>query len=352
MKIREFKNYIRLVTLSLVGIFFLLLSVSTRAQSPTSTIVGTVLDAQTGSPVENASVSVTGIGSTRAVTDAAGRFAASDISVAEPFTQVTITLTAPGYGSWTMRDTPLYPGITRMIRVLLTQQEQLITDTLPRALIGGEQLPIEPTRAPRAPQYFSNTLPPATIRVAITGYAGCQAWLDAGKPVIRIDTVDFREYVKNVLPHEWIASWPSDSLRAGAMAVKMHAWYIVNIGKWTGVLAGDPDIVDNTCDQYYVAGTHYSSTDTSVDYTWLYRMRKNSQVVSIHYLDGHVALCQDHQTWRCMEQWGTRDRAIEGLDWQSIVHYYYDIVNSQYDPVQIDTFGTSGGSFYLPMILR
>ena len=36
----------------------------------------------------------------------------------------------------------------------------------------------------------------------------------------RVDRVAFKTYVKNVLPNEWISSWPSASLGAGAMAVK------------------------------------------------------------------------------------------------------------------------------------
>ncbi len=352
MKIANHRNYIRLVTFGVVGILFLVLSISTSAQSPTTTLVGSVLDAQTGSAIANASILVTGIGSRRATTDASGNFVVLDIPVAEPFTQVTIKITAPGYGSWTMRDTPLYPSITRTIRVLLSQQEQVIADTLPRALIGGEQSPIDVTRVPRAPQYFSNSVPPSTIRVAITGYTGCQAWLDAGKPVIRIDTINFRDYIKNVLPHEWIASWGNnapDSLRAGAMAVKMYGWYIVNIGKWSGILAGDPDIVDNTCDQVYVPNTNDYRTDAAVDLTWFYRMRKNGQVVSIHYVDGNVDHCYNHPTWRCMEQWGTYNLALDGWTWQPIVHYYYDYINSTYDPVQIDTFGFW---YYFPLIRR
>lgn len=348
MKIEPPRNYIRPIVLGVVGIVLLVSSASARAQSPTTTLVGSVLDAQTGSPIANAAITVTGIGTTRATTDAAGNFVAPDIPVAEPFTQVTIAITASGYGSWTMRDTPLYPGIRMTVTARLSLQEQLIVVGLPRALTGEQQSPEErPPLAPRAPSYFSNTLPPATIRVAITGYTNCQPWLDAGKPVIRIDPVNFREYVKNVLPHEWVASWPTDSLRAGAMAVKMYAWYITNVGKWVGILAGDPDIVDNTCDQYYVAGTHYASTDAAVDLTWYYRMRKSGSVVSIHYLDGHVAHCPPE--WRCMEQWGTHDLALDGWTWQPIVHYYYDYINSGYDPVVIDTFGSW---YYLPLIRR
>jgi hypothetical protein len=231
--------------------------------------------------------------------------------VAQPpsknFTQVTITITAPGYGSWTMRDTPLYPSITRTVRVLLRPQDQLIVDSLPRALTGEPQSSQGVRFAPRAPSYSSQTLPPPTIRVAITGYTGCQAWLDAGQPVIRVDTIDFREYVKNVLPNEWLASWGNDapdSLRAGAMAVKMFAWRLVNVG-WRSYLSGNPDVVDNTCDQVYRQNTADTRTNAAVDLTWFYRMRKNGQVIEIHY----VAMdCPPE--WRCMSQWGSLYRAL------------------------------------------
>lgn len=344
MKIAEYRNYIRLFTFGVVGILSLVLSISTRAQSPTTAVVGIVLDAQTGRAIANTSILVTGIGSTRATADATGSFIVSDIPVTEPFTQVTIKITAPGYGSWTMRDTPLYPSITRTIRVSLLQQDQLMVDSLPRALTGGTQLPIDLTRIPHAPQYFSNTVPPSTIKVGITGYTGCQAWLDAGQPVIRVDTIDFREYVKNVLPHEWIASWGNNapnSLRAGAMAVKMFAWWRVNLG---GVRPMGAEVVDNTCDQVYLPNTNDYRTDAAVDLTWFYRMRKNGQVIEIHYV---ATDCPPE--WRCMSQWGTYYRALEGLDWQAIVHYYYDYINSAYDPVQIDTFGNW---YFFPMMFR
>jgi carboxypeptidase family protein/stage II sporulation SpoD-like protein len=355
LKFRQHRNYIRLLSFGVAGIFLLVISIPARAQSPSATLAGSVLDAQTGSPIPNATVVVNGLGATHAVTDAIGNFVASDIPVADPFTQVTITISALGHGTWTMRDTPLYPGITRTIRVRLPLQDQLITDTLPRALIGGAQQPIS-LEAPRAPQYFSNTLPPQTINVAITngapGYTNfpyCQPWLDAGKPVLRVDAVNFRDYVKNVLPHEWIASWPAESLRAGAMAVKMYGWYIVNISKWSGILPGNPDIVDNTCDQVYVPSTNDYRTDAAVDWTWLFRMRRQGVVDEIHYL-ATVSQCQASPYPPCMPQWGSYNDALNGMDWQAILHKYYDYdENNNYIPVVIDTFGSW---YYFPIIVR
>ena len=49
----------------------------------------------------------------------------------------------------------------------------------------------------------------------------------------RVDRVAFKTYVKNVLPNEWISSWPSASLGAGAMAVKSYGWYWALHSTWT-----------------------------------------------------------------------------------------------------------------------
>ncbi|MGQ9560204.1 MAG: SpoIID/LytB domain-containing protein [Candidatus Oleimicrobiaceae bacterium] len=50
----------------------------------------------------------------------------------------------------------------------------------------------------------------------------------------QIDEEDFYYYVKNVLPKEWMASWPSQALRAGAVASKMYGWYRVYVPKYPG----------------------------------------------------------------------------------------------------------------------
>jgi peptidoglycan hydrolase-like amidase len=41
----------------------------------------------------------------------------------------------------------------------------------------------------------------------------------------KIVEINYKEYVKNVLPNEWTASWDMEALKAGALAVKTYAWY-------------------------------------------------------------------------------------------------------------------------------
>jgi len=47
-----------------------------------------------------------------------------------------------------------------------------------------------------------------------------------------VETVDFQEYLRVVLPEEWVAEWQNEdgtpeSLRAGAIAVRTFGWYYV-----------------------------------------------------------------------------------------------------------------------------
>ncbi|MEE2787481.1 MAG: SpoIID/LytB domain-containing protein [Myxococcota bacterium] len=63
----------------------------------------------------------------------------------------------------------------------------------------------------------------------------------------RVDVIPLEEYVKGVVPHEWIASWTDESLRAGAIAARSYAWgHILGGGKYTCA-----DLDDTTRSQVY-----------------------------------------------------------------------------------------------------
>lgn len=330
------------IILVLIGALIFTYSVA-GAQSLATVIIGQVLDDQSGNPITGAVVSIDAIASTQ--TDSSGNFSLA-VPAAEPYRLVSISVTAPGHGSWLLRDTPLYPDISRTLRILMSNQDQIIQDALPRAITQELPLPPGSSPVPLSPNYFSNSVLPSTIRVAITNGApsytswpSCAGWVNANKPVVRVDLLDLQEYAKNVLPHEWIASWGNDapdSLRAGALAVKMFAWRLINLG-WRSQQGAD--VVDNTCDQVYVSNSRNSLTDAAVDQTWKFIMRRNGAVIEIHYL-ATVAQCQASSLQPCMPQWGTYDDAKAGMSWMPIVHKYYD-------PVQI-----AGFWFYFPLMKK
>lgn len=171
---------------------------------------------------------------------------------------------------------------------------------------------------------------PGTINVAITDYINCSNWVNAGQPVVRVDTVDFQTYVKNVLPNEWLSWWEPNSLRAGAMAAKNYAWRKINVGarhylKNSQNLDKYPDIVDNTCDQVYLPNTQKSTTDNAVNDTWFYTMTRDGLLVRNFYLATEQQ-CTDSPYQPCMPQWGTQYRAQEGKSWNQIIEQYYSPV--------------------------
>jgi hypothetical protein len=169
----------------------------------------------------------------------------------------------------------------------------------------------------------SHTAYPVTIRVGITPYVHCGDWLRAGQPITQIITLDFREYVKNVLPNEWPNAWPTESLRAGAIAVKMFGWWRYNVVRLApGARPPGVDVVDNTCDMVFWPNSAKPPTSAAVDDTWAFRATHEGIVRETHFLSTQ-SLCSAYGFPRCMPQWGTKDMADLGDNWQTIVSHYF-----------------------------
>ncbi len=293
---------------------------------PASQIEGRVFDARTGAAVAGATISLPGQPALTVVSDERGLFVLEGIRVANDYQTVTVQVQAPGYGTWTMHNTLLYPGITRLLDVPLGTEPVTMQAELPRALTDTGMPPAEAVPSATLPlglpglQQVGHDTPPETIRVARTGHKLCGDWLAAGRPVLSVEELPLDEYVKNVLPNEWLASWPQDSLRAGAMAVKHFAWYKI----LTRVRHAETgaDVLDNTCDQYYAPNSRHASTDAAVDATWPYVMRQNGQVFAIFYLN-LPERCTSSLYQPCMPQWGTKYDADAGRDWQWMLYQYY-----------------------------
>lgn len=165
-----------------------------------------------------------------------------------------------------------------------------------------------------APDQYSQQTPlnfnlPKTIRVRITGDQRCN--LSASYTV---QVVDFEAYVKHVLPSEWNPSaraYP-EVLRAGAMAVKMYAWYwIQRGGKWK-----DADVWDSVCDQVYNPNLSFEVTDRAVEDTWNWVLTRDNQLFPTY----HLQTCGPPG---CMGQVESEQKARSGLRWDDILAFYY-----------------------------
>jgi len=137
-----------------------------------------------------------------------------------------------------------------------------------------------------------------------------------------IKTVAFNIYCKNVLPNEWYSTWPEESLKAGALCVKMVAWYRVENPKYNGY-----DITATDSDQTYVEDSH--TIETSTAYNKLANLSMHIKIEQGGYLFYPAYLAgTPGQTGTSgsgtVLQYGTKKLADDGYDYKSILKYYYD----------------------------
>jgi hypothetical protein len=168
--------------------------------------------------------------------------------------------------------------------------------------------------------------PPATIRVWRRGIDKSTASCSG-----RVDVIPFEKYVKGVLPHEWIRSWHTESLKAGAIAIRTYAANWVRAGgKYTCA-----DLDDTTASQVY-KDDFFAVTNSAVDATANTFVMKNGAPVFAEYSaeNGHPTawnisdpLCAGktrfgHGRGTC--QWGSQRWASQsGKSHTWILEHYY-----------------------------
>ncbi len=319
------------VALMLLGSRPSLARAAPSLQGTTGAVQGTVQDAATGMPVAGAIVRAPAF-SLQTTTDAAGRFGWSGIALASDAVPAVVEVTADGYGAWRIEDVRLRVDDTLILDVALGPEPVTIVvpgerpaDGWPTFPLGGAALSV--------PLDDQSQLPlPSTIRVRVTGYPYC----DTSRPYT-VQTIDFKEYAKHVLPNEWVNSWPTESVRAGAMAVKMYAWsYIAVGGKWP-----DADVYDSTCDQVYNPAVSYASTNAAVDYTWNWRLLRSDGLHLFRtYYRAYEYQCDDAGlSGYCMGQYESRDLAYDLFTWDEILAVFY--TGSKLTPVWMPPGGFS-----------
>lgn len=176
-----------------------------------------------------------------------------------------------------------------------------------------------------APTPVAALEPPATIKVWRRGLDGSTASCSG-----RVDTIPFEQYVKGVLPHEWIRSWNPASLQAGAIAIRTYAAYWVAAGgKYTCA-----DLDDTTASQVY-RDEFFAATDAAVDATVDVYLVNGGALVFAEYsaengdptaMNVAEPLCagqarQGHGRGTC--QWGSQRWAQDGKTFDWIATHYY-----------------------------
>lgn len=311
---------------------------ATLATHPTALRRGRVLDQVTGQPIADARVEV--LGATRTTrTDAAGRFIIQAPQGFERFTVVRSGYIA-GEGRFDGDAVLLWPATDDPSRdaAVLERRElaRVARDRDPlddpdlteraRAILAAKQQTGE-YADPLAPDQVlksGDVQVPETIRLYRRGAENnsCQG---------RVDVIPLEEYVRGVVPHEWIPSWHLESLKAGAVAARSYAaGWIVRGGKYDCA-----DLDDTTRSQVY-RDDRNANGDAAVAATTGEVIVRNGELVTTEYSAENgdptefgvdEPLCTGRERFghgRGMCQWGTQRWATQRgqtYDWM-VSHYF------------------------------
>ena len=199
---------------------------------------------------------------------------------------------------------------------------------------------VKSSSGPSCTGYYSDTAPPATIRVLL--YA-VHTQAGRGSIPIGIVTVPFRDYVRNVVPSEWAPWWLPASLQAGALAVKTRGWYWVNhFGGYLDSPDNCFDVTDDTQFQRYIPGNTTTATDAAVNATWPVLALQGGAIFPANFRADLNAVgegCGVAVDGTTLSQWGTEACATQGLSAsQMMTRYYRDVFTG--------TPQASGGAVY------
>lgn len=151
-----------------------------------------------------------------------------------------------------------------------------------------------------------------------------------------IKPVSMSSYIKCTLPNEWMASWPTESLKAGAYCVKMVGIYHTlnpvnsNLGY---------DVTQTT--QNYIPNSNNSRTDHIID-----ALKNHGMGDSLYHIffpsygRGSSGKVGSKSSGRLL-QYGSKKLAEEGHTHKYILNYYYS--NSSASQADINLFTYSIG---------
>jgi hypothetical protein len=211
---------------------------------------------------------------------------------------------------------------------------------------------LEPGLRPRAAEILRASGAGELVTVAVAGRshlpAGNQAYVAGAVPAVvrvwrrskavssdscrgQVDEIPLEQYVRGVLPREWIPSWDPESLKAGAVAARTYAvFWTLSGGKYDCA-----DVDDTTASQVYDETASHPATDAAVQATAGLVIERAGEVVFAEYSAENGSptahgvdepLCAGKARnghGRGMCQWGSQRWAQQGKDFRWISQHYY-----------------------------
>lgn len=289
---------------------------------------------QTFTPVPDATVNISYVGQSGAAieqltTDISGQTDTIELAAppleyslepeaAQPYSEYTLTITAPGYETAVINGTQLLSGQTAIQPIRLQPLAGAASDVvIPAHTLYGEYPPKIPENEIKPVSesgeiVLSRVVIPETV-VVHTGPPS-----DAGA---KNYYVPYKDYIKNVASSEIYATWPESTITANVLAIMSFTLNRVYT-EWYRNKGYDFTITNSTAyDHFFVPDRNiFESISEIVDTIFTnYLSRPNvRQPILTQYCDGRRVSCPN---W--LSQWGSKSLGDQGYEPIEILRYYY-----------------------------
>ncbi len=239
----------------------------------------------------------------------------------QPYSEYTITVTAPDFESISISGTELLPTVTAIqniqMRPLIPANRQEQVFVIPAHTLYGDY----PPKIPEAEiKPVNQTGEIVLSRVVVPEYIV----VHDGSP--RDSTaqnyyVKYKDYIKNVASSEIYATWTPETIRANVLAIMSFTLNRVYT-EWYRNQGYDFTITSSTAfDHKWIPERNYYDTISSIvdELFASYLSRPNvRQPILTQYCDGRRVTCPN---W--MTQWGSQSLGEQGYSAIEILRYFY-----------------------------
>lgn len=295
-----------------------------------------VTDGVTGRPVNDATIMISYTGEPESVleqvtTDADGQTELIELdappleysmepSVNQPYSEYTISVSAPGYETFSISGSEIFSGETSIQRAPLRPAGTLNTPdnfVIPAITLFGDFPPkIPEAEIQPVNQQGEIVLSRVVVPEIIVVHDGVPSDSTANNYYVR-----YRDYIKNVACSEIYSTWPRETIKANVLAIlsftmnRVYTEFYRNRGyefTITSSTAFDHKWVNNR--------NIFTSIADVVDEIFdCYLSRPNiKQPILTQYCDGRRVSCPN---W--MTQWGSKSLGEQGYSAIQILRYYY-----------------------------
>ncbi len=239
----------------------------------------------------------------------------------QPYSEYTITVTAPGYEAVSVSGTEILAGETAVQRVVMRPTEQTGTNeevfVIPAHTLYGNYPPKIPEAEIKPIQETGEIV---LSRVVVPEYIIVHDGVPSDSTA-RNYYVRYKDYIKNVASSEIYATWPSNTIRANVLAIMSFTLNRVYT-EWYRNQGYDFTITSSTAfDHKWIPERNiYENISAIVDELFSnYLSRPNvRQPILTQYCDGRQVQCPN---W--MTQWGSKALGDQGYSAIEILRYFY-----------------------------